>query len=119
MLALPRYDTYGVLRRYAVQPTSMASMAALRMLKLRAVREIGWESLQLYQDGMDPDTLVRIRMSTDKDPDGPGAPACPLFNPDKVKDMSQAERDAIYMKMCRQAGVAVPAKIANKQEPQA
>lgn len=114
MLALPQFDTAGILRQYAMHPHDASAMLGLHMLKERATRAAMWDA---FSQCRKPDTLQRLfylRLGTTNDASykqqttGGTGHAQAGTMPGMGKPMSEItdeEAALMYKAACRQLGI--------------
>lgn len=115
MLALPQFDTAGILRQYAMHPHDASAMLGLHMLKERATRAAMWDAFSRCRN---PDTLQRLfylRLGTTTDAaatqariTGGAGRAQARTMPGMGKPMSEItdeEAALMYKAACKQLGI--------------
>ena len=104
MLALPQFDTYKILKAYAEDPSSVALRYGLELLKRSTQDNIIWSLLMsILGPKVDFKDLVNARLGVEQSPEPNDAQK--LFQ--GAANLSQEERDTIYMKLCGNAGIRV------------
>ena len=102
MLDAPRFDTYHILEAYAKNPESIRNKFGLALLKRRVTRERVWEALAGFKPGMDFSAILDLRTGTEENDNTVSSRA--ITN---MVELPPDERDAIYIEMCKQAGIAM------------
>ena len=110
ILALPEFDTYGMLPRFARNPYDMLSMAGFILLKERALRGIDWSLHSMLQYPVDAVKLLAYRLGSRLDSTFKPASAARTNEPKpatSLADMSESQIKELYYNALKLAGVSV------------
>ena len=110
MLDAPRFDTYGILKKVAADPSSKERRLQLMLLKRRTSRERLWETFGMAKPGMDFGELLELRTGKAVAANTPRK----ISFMDNIDNLSLAERDDFYIEMCKRAGIPMSQEMLDK-----
>lgn len=123
MLALPEFDTYGIIPRFARNPNDSLAMSGFLMLKERAIRGIDWSLHSMLQYRVGVDRLLAYRLGHHMpEPTLPvqgDSKATRTYTTKPLNQMSEAQLKEVYFNALKSAGISVdPAASMNNTATQ-
>lgn len=96
MLMAADYDTHDCIKAFAMHPGNRELLALEYLLRRTALR-LSWDIGVSAPRKSDVDTIVKLRLGI--------MHASAAIPPDDIKDMSEQERVALYVQLCKDVGI--------------
>ena len=112
-LALPEFDTYNAIPRYARHPDDPLAAASFMLLVERARRHLVWSAHDLLMAGAPFEAVMQMRLGQFQAKD---AGSKQQVTVEDMAEATDAERMDLYMKAVKAAGLDIdPAVFMNKK----
>ena len=106
MLALPEFDTYGILPGYAKNPKRGENKIALALLKQAVSRHIIWDVICAHKPGIDLQTLLNVRVGMDAHEETQTGGRVSNVMSKAVSTLEEREKqDSFYLDMLKLSGL--------------
>lgn len=117
MLALPQFDTCGVLRQYALHPNDPYVLVGFHMLKERASRTSLWDAFGVCRNPDSLQQLLYLRLGAAREATRQSGTSS--IHQGKGKPMSEItdeEAAQMYKAACKQIGIEIDLPASVKTE---